>query len=115
MFTPDSGKADKPALIPDKTIAFTQVRFQEIKNAKTSGGEYARLEFIITDGPYEGRRVYSIVMNPTDARNKNEAAEAMLDSVSMKYAAVGAVSYTAPEILSFLVKVVNRRGQNLLK
>lgn len=76
MFTPDSGKADKPALIPDKTIAFAQVRFQEIKNAKTSGGEYARLEFIITDGPYEGRRVYSIVMNPTDARNKNEAARA---------------------------------------
>lgn len=43
------------------------------------------------------------------------AAEAMLDNVSMKYAAVGAVSYTAPEILSFLVKVVNRRGQKLLK
>lgn len=76
MFTPDSGKADRPALIPDKTLAFAQVKFQEIKNAKESGGEYARLEFIISEGPHEGRRVYSIVMNPTDERNKNPAARA---------------------------------------
>lgn len=43
------------------------------------------------------------------------AADAMLESDSMKYAAVGAVSYTAPEILSFLVKLVNKKGEELTK
>jgi hypothetical protein len=76
MFTPDSGKADKPALIPDKTLAFAQVRFQELKRSQRTNGEYAKLEFIITEGPFEGRRVYSIVMNPLDPANKNEALRA---------------------------------------
>lgn len=43
------------------------------------------------------------------------AADAMLESESMKYAAVGAVSYTAPEILSFLVKLVNKKGNEFTK
>ena len=43
------------------------------------------------------------------------AADALLQSESMKYAAVGAVSYTAPEVLSFLVKFVNRKGKQLTK
>lgn len=41
------------------------------------------------------------------------AADALLQSESMKYAAVGALSYTAPEVLSFLVKFVNRKGKQL--
>lgn len=43
------------------------------------------------------------------------AAESMLDSESMRYAAVGAVSYTAPEILGFLIKLVNKKGEQLTK
>lgn len=43
------------------------------------------------------------------------AADALLQNDSLKYAAVGAVSYTAPEVLSFLVKFVNRKGKQLTK
>ncbi len=76
MFTPNSGAGEPRSLIPDKTLAFAQVRFQEIKRSQKTNGEYARLEFVINDGPFEGRRVYSIVMNPLDQANVNEAARA---------------------------------------
>jgi hypothetical protein len=69
MFTPNSGAGEPRSLIPDKTLAFAQVRFQEIKKSQKTGGEYARLEFTIVDGPFEGRKVFSIVMNPKDAAN----------------------------------------------
>lgn len=72
MFTPNSGAGEPRSLIPDKTTAFAQVRFQEIKRSQKTNGEYAKLEFIITDGPFEGRRVYSIVMNPLDTANINQ-------------------------------------------
>lgn len=69
MFTPNSGAGEGRSLIPDKTVAFAQVRFQEIKKSQKTGGEYARLEFTIVDGPFEGRKVFSIVMNPKDPSN----------------------------------------------
>lgn len=76
MFTPNSGAGEPRSLIPDKTVAFAQVKFQEIKKSQKTGGEYAKLEFTIVDGPFERRKVYSIVMNPLDPANKNEAARA---------------------------------------
>lgn len=69
MFTPNSGAGEPRSLIPDKTLAFAQVRFQEIKRSQKTNGEYARLEFTIVDGPFEGRKVFSIVMNPKDPAN----------------------------------------------
>lgn len=43
------------------------------------------------------------------------AADALLQNESLKYAAVGALSYTAPEVLSYLVKFVNRKGLDFIK
>lgn len=43
------------------------------------------------------------------------AADALLQNESLKYAAIGALSYTAPEVLSFVVKFVNRKGSSLTK
>lgn len=43
------------------------------------------------------------------------AADAFLENESLKYAAVGALSYTAPEVLGYLVKFVNRKGSKFIK
>lgn len=72
MFTPTSGAGDAPALIPDKTLHFAQVAVKELKKSQTTGGSYARLELTLIDGPYEGRKVWTIVMNPLDPLNINE-------------------------------------------
>lgn len=43
------------------------------------------------------------------------AAEAMIEHESMRYAVVGAASYAAPEVLGFLIKLVNKKGDEITK
>lgn len=76
MFNPTSGAGDAPQLIPDKTLHFAQVAVKELKKSQNTGGTYARLELTLIDGPYEGRKVFTIVMNPLDKANVNEAKRA---------------------------------------
>jgi len=74
MFTPDSGKGDKPSLIPHGTLHFASANVQGISRSREGeGGQYAKLELILIDGPYEGRRVYTIIMDPSDPKNVDQA------------------------------------------
>lgn len=41
------------------------------------------------------------------------AADAYVEHESLKYAAIGALSYAAPEVLSYLLAFVNRKGKSL--
>lgn len=43
------------------------------------------------------------------------AADALVQSESLRYAIVGGVSYAAPEVLGFLLGFVNRKGNELTK
>ena len=73
-FSPESGVGSPNttrSLIPAGTLAFANVTVQEIKKSGRTGGEYARLEFVITEGEFTGRRIWSIVMNPLDPLNVN--------------------------------------------
>lgn len=76
MFSPETSKGSSPSLIPDKTLHFASVNVQGIGTSKTTGGSYAKLELILIQGPYEGRRLYTIIMNPTDPKNVNQAKRA---------------------------------------
>jgi len=76
MFTSKSGASGSSgpsALIPHGTLAFAVVKPTGIKESKRTGGIYANLELTIADGPYTGRKVWTIVMNPQDERNQNQA------------------------------------------
>jgi hypothetical protein len=76
MFTPQSGasgSSNTGALIPHGTLAFAVVQPTGIRESKKTGGGYANLELTISDGPYAGRKVWTIVCNPQDERNHNHA------------------------------------------
>jgi len=81
MFSPTSGAGDQPELIPDNTLHFAQVRFKEIRKSQNTGGSYASLELALIDGPHEGRKVWTIVMNPMDPLNENK--EKKVDAAKM--------------------------------
>lgn len=38
------------------------------------------------------------------------AAKALIEAETLRYAVVGGVSYAAPEVLTYLLKFVNRKG-----
>ena len=42
------------------------------------------------------------------------AAKAMVDNESLRYAIVGGVSYAAPEVLTWLIKFVNKKGNEFV-
>lgn len=66
-----SGSSGSIALIPHGTLAFAVVKPTGIRESKRTGGGYANLELTISDGPYVGRKVWTIVMNPQDEKNHN--------------------------------------------
>jgi len=43
------------------------------------------------------------------------AADSLVEAESLRYAIVGGVSYAAPEVLSFLLKFVNKKGNEFTK
>ena len=43
------------------------------------------------------------------------AADALIEQESLRYAAIGAVSYAAPEVLGYLLKLVNKKGEEITK
>jgi hypothetical protein len=93
MFTSQSGASGSSgpsALIPHGTLAFAVVKPTGIKESKRTGGSYANLELTIADGPFTGRKVWTIVMNPQDERNQNQALrnEGKNDGAQMGLAAM---------------------------
>jgi hypothetical protein len=104
MFSSSSGASEKSnSLIPDKTLALGIIKVLEIKRSQKTNGEYARVEFVITEGEYANRHIWSIIMNPLDANNVNEAnrAEGKSDGAKMglialtrMFEAAGLVDYT---------------------
>lgn len=43
------------------------------------------------------------------------AADSLVQSESLRYAIVGGVSYAAPEVLGFLLALVNKKGNEITK
>ena len=68
MFSPESGAGESSQLIPAGTLHFAQFHPQEIRTSK-SGGRYASIELTLIDGPYERRKIWTLIMDPLDPKN----------------------------------------------
>ena len=56
-------------LLPAGTLAEVIIIVREIKTSQTSGGRYLDLELAINGGEYDRRRVFSVIVDPWDARS----------------------------------------------
>lgn len=63
-------------LIPDKTMAKAIVNIRGIKDSQKTGSRYLDCEFTLVGGEFNGRKVWSIVMDPTHEAN-NEVSKDM--------------------------------------
>lgn len=73
MFTPNSGAnipSGNNSLIPTGTLVFAVAKVLGLKVSKNTGGEYARLELTVSEGPYAKRKIWTVVMNPNDPINQ---------------------------------------------
>ena len=73
MFTSKDSAGQSIGLIPDKTSSKAVVNVRGIKNSQNTGSRYLDCEFTLVGGEFNGRKVWSIVMDPTFDGNSEEA------------------------------------------
>lgn len=73
LFSPETSRGSTPELIPHGTLHFASVNLKGMGVSQKSGGRYAKLELVLIDGPYQGRRITTPLMDPSDNLNKNES------------------------------------------
>lgn len=71
-----SGSSNQNQLIPHGTLAFAVIKVTGVKKSKRTGGEYANLELTITEGEYQRRKVWTVIMNPQDPANVDDIKRA---------------------------------------
>lgn len=74
MFDQTTGASGSSSnqLIPHGTLAFAVIKVTGVKKSKRTGGEYANLELTITEGEYQRRKVWTVIMNPQDPANVDQ-------------------------------------------
>jgi hypothetical protein len=68
-FSPTSGAASAPELIPHGTLAFAIITVQSVKQSNNTGGTYYNVALTLIDGPYEGRKIFEKIADINDTRN----------------------------------------------
>ena len=89
MFSSNSGIQDQPELIPNGTLANALLVIKGLNTSKTSGATYLNLELRITDGPYEGRVIFDMTMNPFDSNCTDKARRMGIMTLTRICEAVG--------------------------
>lgn len=84
-FSETSGVGQPRTLIPAATLAWATIHFVDRKVSK-NGGDYAKVELVIQDGEFAGRRVYSVLMNPYDVNNRDSSKP--VDAAKMAITAI---------------------------
>ena len=70
MFSPDSSAGKAPELIPTGTTAWAIIQVQAARQSGNTGGTYYPVALTIVDGPYAGRKVFDMIPDFNDPRNK---------------------------------------------
>lgn len=72
MFDINDGKASAPDLIPAGTISFAMVKIGAAKQSGKTGGTMYPVELTLLGGQHEGRKVFELLPDITDARNSDK-------------------------------------------
>jgi hypothetical protein len=95
-FAPDARHQPDVELIPAKTLAFAVLTVDSIKMSQSSGGRYAKLELTIDRGPYERRKIFSLVGDPSDPKNSEKFQQMSLASLQHMLEAAGIFRHDQP-------------------
>lgn len=88
QFNPTAQHQPAAELIPNNALAFCMVKVQGLKISQ-AGGRYASLELTIDRGPFERRKVFSMVGDPTDNNNSEKYRQMSLAALQNMLEAAG--------------------------
>jgi hypothetical protein len=73
MFNSKSSEGQSIGLIPSGTVAKATMLVRGIKDSPKTGSRYLDVELTLVGGDFNGRKVWSIIMDPTHAANNDES------------------------------------------
>ena len=73
QLTNETGKVGGGELIPTGTLAFATFHVQAVTLTKETGARMASLELTLSTGPYARRKVFTYLMDPDDAKHKEDS------------------------------------------
>lgn len=83
MFNKNSGKSDfNNDAIPQGTVCKGVIHMREIKASGNTGGEYFDLEITVLEGPFAKRKIWEMIMSPSDDRHSEAARRMGLVSIT---------------------------------
>lgn len=75
MFTSKSSEGQAIGLIPSGVKSKATILVRGLKTSEKTGSRYLDVELTLVGGEYNGRKVWSIIMDPTHGANSDEAKE----------------------------------------
>lgn len=72
MFDVNSGKVSNSNLIPRGTLVEVMLNIKEVKNSKETGGSYLNCELTVLSGPFEKRKIFTMIPDVWDQRNSEK-------------------------------------------
>ena len=88
-FSPNSGAASAPDLIPAGTLAWATLTVVGKKNSKESNGEYFNVELTLLDGEFAGRKVFEMIPNIYDTNNSEKWRRGAIGSITRIFESSG--------------------------
>lgn len=95
-FSPDAKYSTGGSLIPANTSAFAVVSVQKIAQSQATGGRYAKLDLTIAGGDYEGRHLFPMIGDPSDAKNSEKYQQMSLGAIQHMLEAAGVFDHNNP-------------------
>lgn len=96
-FAPDTKYQTPGSLIPAGTLHYAVITMRGLKTGRETGGRYADAELTLVDGPFEGRKVWTVIMDPSDERNSENARTMGMSALQHIFEAIGAFDPARPE------------------
>lgn len=88
-FSPSSGAASAPDLVPHGTLSWAVLTVQGKKNSKESNGEYYNVELTLLDGEFAGRKVFEMIPNIYDSNNSEKWRRGAIGSITRIFESSG--------------------------
>lgn len=95
-FSPETKYESPNSLIPAGTLSFAKAKVRGIKSSNETQGRYGDVELILA-GRHENRRVFTVVMDPSDQRNSEKARQMGMVAIQHIAEASGLFNPQQPE------------------
>lgn len=96
-FNPNTKYSNSGSLIPNGVCAFAIVTVDKVQGSNNTGGTIAALSLTVAFGPFENRKVFTYVGDPSDERNSEKYRTMSLGALQSMLEVAGIFDPAKPE------------------